>query len=103
MNSARAPSLAFGPRDAVASASGTRRAEARHPLSRARSLLSLRYSFFNATVVSLGGALSSFLGGRAADRWEKAGNQRARLHVPAIGVLFGIPCAAFMLVSSSRG
>jgi len=59
------------------------------------------YSFFNATVVSFGGALSSFLGGRVADRWEKAGNQRARLHVPAIGALFGIPCAAFMLLTDN--
>lgn len=54
------------------------------------------YSYLNASVVSVGGALSSFLGGFAADRWEKAGEPRARLYIPAIGALLGAP--AFFLV-----
>ncbi|CAM9695078.1 unnamed protein product [Pylaiella littoralis] len=54
------------------------------------------YSYLNASVVSVGGALSSYAGGYAADRWEKAGENRARMFIPAIGALLGLP--AFLLV-----
>eukprot|EP00904_Undaria_pinnatifida_P006872 jgi/Undpi1/3314/HiC_scaffold_15.g06688.m1 len=54
------------------------------------------YSYLNASVVSFGGALSSYLGGLAADRWEKAGEKRARMYIAAIGALLGTP--AFFLV-----
>mmetsp|Transcript_23972 Transcript_23972/g.31122 ORF Transcript_23972/g.31122 Transcript_23972/m.31122 type:complete len:410 (+) Transcript_23972:92-1321(+) len=33
------------------------------------------YSYLNASVVAFGGALSSYLGGKFADGWEKAGNR----------------------------
>ncbi|CAM9987824.1 unnamed protein product [Ascophyllum nodosum] len=54
------------------------------------------YSYLNASVVSVGGALSSFAGGYVADRWEKSGESRARLYIPAIGAMLGAP--AFFLV-----
>eukprot|EP00904_Undaria_pinnatifida_P006879 jgi/Undpi1/3320/HiC_scaffold_15.g06693.m1 len=54
------------------------------------------YSYLNASVVSIGGALSSYLGGYAADRWEKAGEKRARMYIAAIGTLLGVP--AFLMV-----
>ena len=37
----------------------------------------MKYSYISAVVVSFGGALSSFLGGRVVDRWEKAGQPAA--------------------------
>ncbi|CAM9202297.1 unnamed protein product, partial [Sphacelaria rigidula] len=49
------------------------------------------YSYLNASVVSVGGALSSYLGGLFADRWEQAGESRARMYIPAIGALLAIP------------
>lgn len=48
------------------------------------------YSALNAGVVSAGGALSSYLGGLASDRWSRR-DSRARALVPAIGSLLAIP------------
>lgn len=46
------------------------------------------YALINAAVVSVGGALSSYLGGAIADRWSKR-NVKARAWVPAIGSILG--------------
>jgi len=46
------------------------------------------YSILNAAVISVGGALSSFLGGFIADRWSRT-QIKARAWVPAIGSLLG--------------
>jgi MFS family permease len=59
------------------------------------------YSYLNAFVVATGGALSSYIGGRAADRWEKSGNPYARLDVPLIGSLLGIPTIALCVLSTN--
>ena len=49
------------------------------------------FSYSNAVVISFGGMLSSYAGGRWADEWEARGNSRARLQVPAIGALTVVP------------
>ncbi|CAM9631107.1 unnamed protein product, partial [Phaeothamnion confervicola] len=57
------------------------------------------YSYLNASVVSVGGALSSFAGGRIADSWERRGQTCARLYVPAIGAALGVPCIVLTLLT----
>ncbi|CAM9103237.1 unnamed protein product [Ectocarpus sp. 13 AM-2016] len=57
------------------------------------------YSYLNASVVSVGGALSSYAGGYAADRWEKAGQHKARMYIPAIGALLGAPTFFLVIVT----
>lgn len=59
------------------------------------------YSYLNASVVSVGGALSSYLGGFLADKWEQAGQSRARMYIPAIGALLGIPTFLCVLLVPS--
>ncbi|CAM9848940.1 unnamed protein product, partial [Hapterophycus canaliculatus] len=59
------------------------------------------YSYLNASVVSVGGALSSYAGGYAADRWEKAGQRKARMYIPAIGALLGAPAFFLVIVTPS--
>mmetsp|Transcript_98025 Transcript_98025/g.280449 ORF Transcript_98025/g.280449 Transcript_98025/m.280449 type:complete len:490 (-) Transcript_98025:1165-2634(-) len=59
----------------------------------------MKYSYISAAVVSFGGALSSFLGGRVVDRWEKSGQPAARLYAPILGTLVGLPFMALMLLS----
>lgn len=59
------------------------------------------YAYLNAFVVAGGGALSSYIGGRVADRWEKSGNIYSRLDVPLIGSLLGIPTIALCLLSTN--
>mmetsp|Transcript_23973 Transcript_23973/g.31123 ORF Transcript_23973/g.31123 Transcript_23973/m.31123 type:complete len:469 (+) Transcript_23973:92-1498(+) len=59
------------------------------------------YSYLNASVVAFGGALSSYLGGKFADGWEKAGNRYARVWVPAIGAAAAIPFMVLCVLSSN--
>eukprot|EP00903_Cladosiphon_okamuranus_P006304 g6182.t1 len=59
------------------------------------------YSYLNASVVSVGGALSSYAGGYAADKWEKAGQNKARMYIPAIGALCGAPLFFLVVVTPS--
>lgn len=59
------------------------------------------YAYLNAIIVSLGGGLSSFLGGRLVDKWEKAGQPAARLYVPVLSTLLAIPFLALMTLSPS--
>eukprot|EP00622_Pseudochattonella_farcimen_P006910 FR742783.1.p1 GENE.FR742783.1~~FR742783.1.p1 ORF type:complete len:212 (+),score=11.64 FR742783.1:40-636(+) len=61
----------------------------------------MKYSYINAVVLSFGGALSSFMGGRIVDRWEKSGQPCARLYIPILGTLLGLPCIALMLLAPS--
>jgi len=56
------------------------------------------YSILNAAVVSVGGALSSFLGGFIADRWT-ATQPKAKAWIPAIGCLLGYPLFVGVLYS----
>jgi MFS family permease len=60
-----------------------------------------QYSYINASVVSLGGAASSYAGGVAADKWEQRGQLKARLYVPAIGAALAIPTLALALYSTN--
>jgi MFS family permease len=60
-----------------------------------------QYSYINASVVSLGGAASSYAGGVAADKWEQAGQSKAHLYVPAIGAALAIPTLALALYSTN--
>eukprot|EP00752_Nemacystus_decipiens_P008775 g7830.t1 len=59
------------------------------------------YSYLNASVVSVGGALSSYAGGFAADKWEKAGQHKARMYIPAIGALAGAPLFFLVIITPS--
>lgn len=49
------------------------------------------YSYLNASVISVGGAASSYLGGMVADKWAASGEQRAYMIVPALGALLSFP------------
>eukprot|EP00622_Pseudochattonella_farcimen_P004438 FR739824.1.p1 GENE.FR739824.1~~FR739824.1.p1 ORF type:complete len:179 (+),score=7.43 FR739824.1:1-537(+) len=41
------------------------------------------------------------MGGRIVDRWEKSGQPCARLYIPILGTLLGLPCIALMLLAPS--
>jgi len=59
------------------------------------------YSYLNASVVALGGALSSYIGGKCADSWEQAGGRYARVWIPAIGAAAAIPFMALCVLSTN--
>eukprot|EP00612_Vaucheria_litorea_P003576 CAMPEP_0171462658 /NCGR_PEP_ID=MMETSP0945-20130129/6603_1 /TAXON_ID=109269 /ORGANISM="Vaucheria litorea, Strain CCMP2940" /LENGTH=442 /DNA_ID=CAMNT_0011989219 /DNA_START=64 /DNA_END=1392 /DNA_ORIENTATION=- len=59
------------------------------------------YSYLNASVVSIGGATSAYLGGKIADKWLIKGEYRANVFVPGIGALAAIPALAAVLYSSN--
>ena len=55
---------------------------------------STQYSYINAYVVAFGGFLSSWLGGVVADSWQKSGEKKARLYLPALGCFLSLPFMA---------
>ncbi|KAG5185260.1 major facilitator superfamily domain-containing protein [Tribonema minus] len=61
------------------------------------------YSYLNASVVAVGGALSAYFGGLAADKWGASGQRRANLLVPAIGAAAAVPALALALYAPSFG
>eukprot|EP00611_Tribonema_gayanum_P031372 TRINITY_DN9058_c0_g1_i3.p1 TRINITY_DN9058_c0_g1~~TRINITY_DN9058_c0_g1_i3.p1 ORF type:complete len:202 (+),score=68.49 TRINITY_DN9058_c0_g1_i3:363-968(+) len=61
------------------------------------------YSYLNASVVAVGGALSAYVGGLAADKWGASGQRRANLLVPAIGAAAAVPALALTLYAPSFG
>eukprot|EP00640_Fibrocapsa_japonica_P001860 CAMPEP_0113940958 /NCGR_PEP_ID=MMETSP1339-20121228/6974_1 /TAXON_ID=94617 /ORGANISM="Fibrocapsa japonica" /LENGTH=453 /DNA_ID=CAMNT_0000944957 /DNA_START=10 /DNA_END=1371 /DNA_ORIENTATION=+ /assembly_acc=CAM_ASM_000762 len=59
------------------------------------------YSYLNASVVALGGIISSWAGGYLSDIWERAGNKSARVWVPALGSLLAIPFMIMTVLASN--
>uniref|UniRef100_A0A7S2Y1D3 Major facilitator superfamily (MFS) profile domain-containing protein n=1 Tax=Fibrocapsa japonica TaxID=94617 RepID=A0A7S2Y1D3_9STRA len=59
------------------------------------------YSYINASVVAFGGALSSYMGGWIADRWEMSGGRHARVWVPALGSLLACPFVVLTMAASN--
>jgi MFS family permease len=59
------------------------------------------YSVLNASVVAVGGAASSYFGGKIADAWEKKGQKHARLYVCAIGCILPLPFIPAMIFSTN--
>ncbi|CAM9506661.1 unnamed protein product, partial [Heterosigma akashiwo] len=59
------------------------------------------YSYLNASVVAFGGALSSYLGGKFADKWEQSGQKYARVWVPALGAIGAVPFMAICVLAGN--
>ncbi|KAG5181996.1 major facilitator superfamily domain-containing protein [Tribonema minus] len=61
------------------------------------------YSYLNASIIAIGGAVSAYVGGRTADRWAAAGQRRAYLLIPGAGAAAAVPLLAAALYAPSFG